>query len=417
MKPAGPAAALVAALLLGAACAAPGPTMPTSGATLSGPTSPERPGDGSGAAATATPSPAPSPSGGARRLGELGESLAIERLDAATSDSVLEFASTGSSIIFSSNLAADAARDAAPDLWQITPGTGAQPELVWRNPARGHVLTRLAGDLDLVAFVDMPVTGERAWNLWLLEIGEEPILLDTHPGDEGVSGLVPSIDVAEGQVAWTAFDRGPNGPVSQLLVARAPDWQPRVIAERDAAEAELWFPSLHGSRIVYTEVVYAPDRSSDERFVHLADAADGGQARRLDTAGLATMSLIADETVIWKEGTPGFSMFNWGHLVRHDLDGGETRDLDLGRQESVNSPSAGSRFVAWHPYDTSSLEVYDLVRDEARTIERYPPAGNERILRAHVAGDLIAWLHVVHEPDAVSRPELRYAVLPHARQP
>lgn len=413
MKRAGPAAALVAALVLGAACAAPGPTSPTSAATPRGSASPARSGDGPDSATSA----APAPSTGTRRLGELGESLAIERLDTATSDSVLEFASTGSAIIFSSNLAADAARDAAPDLWRITPGAGAQPELVWRNPARGHALTRLAGDLDLVAFVDMPVTGERAWALRLLDGGGEPLLLDEHPGNEDVSGLVPSIAVAEGQVAWTAFDRGPTGPVSQLLVARAPDWQPRVIAERDAAKAELWFPSLHGTRIVYTEVVYAPDRSSDERFVHVANAADGSQARRLDTSGLATMSLLADETVIWKEGTPGFSMFNWGHLVRHDLEGGETRELDLGRQESVNSPSAGSRFVAWYPYDTSSLDVYDLVRDEARTIERYPPAGNESILRAHVAGDLIAWLYVVSDPDAGSRPELRYAILPHARQP
>ena len=95
--------------------------------------------------------------------------------------------------MFSSGRASDAAPDAAPDLWRI-PLPGGGPAMLWRNPERDHSIVRIAADLGTVAFVDMPLSGERAWNLWLLSRGASTAhLLDAHPGDEDVSTLVPSM--------------------------------------------------------------------------------------------------------------------------------------------------------------------------------------------------------------------------------
>ena len=405
-------AALVAALVLGtAACAVPGPVpTPVARGTPSQPVEPPK------RLATIgrlpAPTAQPSPTG-------LAAHLEIERLDESVAGSILEFASTGSAIIFSSNLADDAHREAAPDLWRIVPGPGeAVPELVWRNPNRDHVLTRLTGDLDTVAFVDMPVSGDVAWDLWVVPRDAEPVLLDSHPGHPDVSGLVPSISVYEPAITWTAFDMGPDGPVSQLLTASAPDWTPRVLAERLADEAELWLPSLFVDTIVYTEVVYADDRQSDERHAYLWNIRDPTAVpERLDASGLATMPQIEGSFIVWKEADRGFNMFNWGRLFRYDRRDGEVLPMNLGRHEYVNYPSVGTRFVAWWGSDTSDFSLYDLGRGVARSVERYAPDGNESILRAHIADDLVAWLYVDNDP-SLDRPrwELRFAVLPNMKE-
>lgn len=361
------------------------------------------------AAQLARPAAAPSPFPG------LAEDLDVVALDTVTSDSILGFISTGSAIAFSSNLAEDADPDAAPDLWRVTPGTDSVPELVWRNPNRDHSLTALAGDLDAIAFVDIPTTGERAWELWIVPGDAEPVLLDEHPGNAEVPGLVPSISVYWPVVVWTAFDMGPNGPVSQLLTASAPDWTPELLLERDAAESELWLPSVQETTVAFTEVVYGPDRTTDERHAYLWAFDDpASEPIRLDRSGLATMpQLIGLDTVIWKEADPGFNMFNWGRLFRHDLVSGSVTPMFLGtRQEYVNYPSAGSRFVAWWGSNTAEFGIYDLSRGAARTVERYEPTGGEGVLRAHVHGDLLAWLYIDDPPSGETVVELRYAELP-----
>src|SRR6187455_1768193 len=176
------------------------------------------------------------------RLG-LGDELEIGILPREVSGTTLEFVSDGSAILYSSSREPDAGAESAPDLWRYEPGA-AEPTLLWRNAERDHSIVKIAGDVGTAAFVEMPITGERAWNLWLVpEPGAEAILLDRHPGDDGVSSLVPSIAVRDSLVAWTAFDRGPDGPVSQLLIARAPAWEPTLLQQRRAAEAELWLPS------------------------------------------------------------------------------------------------------------------------------------------------------------------------------
>ncbi len=294
--------------------------------------------------------------------------MEVFRLGPELTDTILEFASDGESIIFSSGLAEDVGPTAAPDLWRIRAGFDEPPELLWRNPQRDHSIVKLAGDLGMIAFVDMPLDGSRAWDLWLIpRHEEEAILLDTHPGDESVPSLVPSLSVQETTIVWTAFDHRPDGPVSQLLWAREPDWEPMLLLERPAAEAELWLPSLYGGRVAYCEVVYANDRTSDTRTVYLLDlGVPDAEPKQMSHSDLATMPILVGETVLWKEADPGFNMFNWGKLWRTEIGGPGPMRLDTEPIEEVNYPSAGSRFVAWRSSDAFTFGVYDLLEDRPR---------------------------------------------------
>lgn len=389
------------------ACAAVAPTPSPTGSIA------ERPAPASADAAAGSPVPSHNQ---ASAGDDLRAEIEIVSVDPALTHPILGFVSDGESIVFSSGRADDAGADAAPDLWRIRPPS-TESELLWRNPEREHAIVKIAGDLGLIAFVDMPLTGERAWNLWLLPRGADaPILLDRHPGDEDVSSLVPSLAVSEETVAWTAFERGEDGPVSQLLVARAPDWEPETIHQLRADAAEIWLPSLRGSTLAYTEVHYSADRSTDERHVYLTTTAPDAERRRLDDSGLATMPVVLDGAVLWKEADRGFNMFNWGRMFRYDLRTNEVSRLDTAPQPDVNYPSAGSRFVTWWGADSFWLTVYDLARDEARLVARNTHESQESEFEPHIAGDLLVWRHVAPlDPDDLG--ELRYAFLPPLREP
>lgn len=416
MKARGRAALAVLALVPGlAACIAASPAQRPS-APAPEPSITALPSAPSSSAA-ATPPPSPQAERSREPAGELGRELEIWSLDAAWTHPMLEFASTGDALIFSSGVADGPTVEYAPDLWRYDPAAPA-PELLWRNPRRDRVLGRIGGEFGTFAFVDMPVTGERAWDFWLLpDIGAEPILLDSHPGDESVPDFVPSFSVHQDQVTWTSFDRGPAGAVSQLLYARAPDWQPVVVAEREARTSELWLPSLRDSLIAYCEVVYSPDRSTDERHVYLVDAAHPEIApRRLDSSGRATMPLLMlNGGVAWKEADPGFSMFNWGTMFLYDESSGEVARIPMRPQEYVNYPSAGTRFIAAWGAASREFGVYDRELRTSRLIDRWAPETNVDIIRPHISGDLLVWLH--SEVDGLGGgppPELRFAYLPAA---
>jgi len=393
-------AALVAVSVSGVAGCAPAAPSPSAVVTPSAVAS---------AAPLPTSSPSPAPTG-------LLAEIDVQRVDPQLTDTILEFASDGSSVIFSSGIADDAGPGAAPDLWHIRADTDGETELLWRNPERAHSIVKLVGDVGTIAFVDTPLDGRRAWNLWLLPRGEEePILLDTHPGNEEVSSLVPSFHIQESTIAWTSFDIGPEGPVSQLLWAHAPAWEPMLVLERDAAEAELWFPWIDAGRVVYCEVRYSADRTSDDRSVHLLSLGQpDAEPQRLDHSDLATMPVIVDDLVLWKEADRGFSMFNWGKMIRHEIGGPGPSALDTRPHDYVNYPSAGRRFVTWWAADAFQFVVYDMLEGRPRVIESYTGASGENVLRPHVSSDLLVWLYVVGEgPDSYA--ELRYAFLPMVR--
>lgn len=363
--------------------------------------------------APASPSPTATPGPDFSSVVDLGLELDIGVLGPEHTEGMLDFASDGEAILFSSGALPDvASTGGAPDLWRLAPFD--EPEVVWKNPARDHTLARIGGEVGTYAFVDMPTTGEREWTLYLIpRRGQEAIVLDRHPGDEDVPSFVPSFHVYERRIVWTAFDRGPDGPVSQLLTAAEPSWEPTLLLEREADEVEIWLPSQNGADVAYTEVRYAPDRLSDERSVWLMPIADPSATRRLDTSGLATMPVMVPDAILWKEAGAGYNMFNWGSMYRHDRWTGEVTEVDLGPQPYVNYPSGGQRYAAWWGNDSFAFAVYDHVVGESRLIERTRIGSDTGILRPHITGSLLAWLRVVGS-DADAWAELRYAWVPDA---
>lgn len=373
--------ALLVAAVVVAACAA---TIPTH--------SPAEPTALSSEAASAAPTTSASERPGAPSPN--GLELGIGQLDPAWVWPMLDFASDGYAVIWSSGVLDGPAGGGVPDLWRYVPGTP-EPELLWRNPQRDRQLAKVAGDTDVWAFAEISSLGERWWNLWLLtEPGGEPILLDAHPGTEGVPSLVPSFDVDAARIAWTSFDRGPDGATSQIWIAEAPEWEPRLLEEADAAERAYWLPSLHGGQLAYVEVTIGESPAEDVRHVVLADlATPGADPVQLDTSGNATMPVLTDDAVVWKEPDEGFAMFNWGRLFRYEFDTGEVSTLRIGPQEYANYPSGGGRFVAMWGADSSTFAVHDLERGASRLIAQYDN-DVDAIMRPHLAGDLLVWLHL-----------------------
>lgn len=342
---------------------------------------------------------------------DLGSEIRVAGIGPELTENVLEFASSGEYVLFTTAPESET----ASDLWALDAYRAGEPQIIWRNPRRDHAVVKFDGDLDTIAFVDMPANGQKGWDLWVIpERGAQAILLDSHPGDPDVPGLSPSFDVYKPSIAWAAFDSGPNGPVSQLLYAEAPDWTPQLIAERDAAEAEYWFPSLLGASLVYQEIVYSDDGKTDERHVYLMTLdQDPSRAMRLDASGRASMPLINQFGIVWKEADPGFNMLNWGTMWRHDPGTGTASRLDTGPQAYVNFPSIGDRFIAWWLEDPTQFGVFDLERGAPRQMFRYDSIGDGQVFSPHISVNTLVWRHV-EEINGRSAAEIRYAVLPGA---
>lgn len=401
-------AAVLSAMLVGgvAACTAatPSPTPDQSGPSVIASSSP-----------SLAPSQEPSPRERTVRPSANSLELEVGQLDPTWVWPMLDFASDSYAVIYSSGVLDGPVGDGAPDLWRYIPGAP-EPELLWRNPERDRQLAKLAGDTDVWAFTEISSRGEPWWNLWLLtEPGGEPILLDSHAGDDDVPSLVPSFDVDAGRVAWTSFDddAAGTGAVTQLWVAEAPAWEPRLLRKDDASQRAFWLPSLQSNQLAYVDVTLAAETAEDIRHVMLLDlTAPQSEPRQLDTSGNATMPILTDGGVIWKEPDAGFAMFNWGRLFRYSFETEEISTVRIGPQEYVNYPSGGGRFVAMWGADSFTFAIHDLERGASRTIVTYDN-GVDSIMRPHLAGDLLVWLHAQTDGLGNGPPSpLEYAWLP-----
>ena len=367
------------------------------------------------AIASATPSAsasrtaAPTPLPGTGRL-----ELDVMTIDPVYTTPLLEVASTGTAIIYSSGAADGPDWEYAPDLYRLVPGAD-EPELLWSNPVRERDVIKMAGDADVIAFTDYePVADVGGWRLLVIDGREEAIELDAHPRLPNVPSAVPSLDVDAGRVVWSAFDLGEDGPISQLLIAEGPDWSPRELMRRDFSSGELWLPSLFGDHLAYTEI-FKHDDGTTEYGVLLTDLSDpGAEPRRLDTSGHASTPIVLPEEVIFIDPGEGMSMFNWGQLMSYSLATGEINPISMSPQPGVRLPSAGSRFVGGWGMNVSALSIFDLETRRSRRVERYPNVGPDAADRAHIVGDLMVWIHfIVDETGQDDTPiEVRYAWLP-----
>jgi hypothetical protein len=344
--------------------------------------------------------------------------LDVGRVDRRWTATMLEFASDGAAIVYSSGTGG-ADVESAPDLWLYDPSRD-EAGVIWRNPDRGRSIVRVAGDLGTWAFVDMTMSGDPGWDLRVLSDrmlaggAREPVVLATYTGGDGVPTLVPSVAVSESRVVWTEFASSADGPVSRLMHAAAPGWSREVLEARPLRAGEFWLPSVRGTTLAYTVLTYSADRTTDTHEIYLRDLSEAeAEPQRLDTTGLASAPMVVDGAVIWKETEAGMSMFNWGKLVRYDLTTGRTEPVSMAPQEWVNAPSAGSRFIAASGSDSFVFTVHDMERRRSETLARYATGSGENVLRPHVAGDLLVWLHAtVDGPADAAPPELRYAFLP-----
>jgi hypothetical protein len=319
--------------------------------------------------------------------------LDIGQLDTEVSGLFLEVVSDGGTILYSAAAPGELAPEAAPNLYRYRPGDD-EPELLWTSGDPNRSIPKIAGDVGDIAFTDLDVRpGVQSWDLWLLpRDASEPILLDTFDGDPTVPDFVPAFSIFDRRIAWTTFAPSADGARSQLWLAGPPAWEPRLLAERSAEERELWLPSLRWSTLAFVELIYNEDRTEDERHVLVMDVDDPtSEPRRVDESGRATMPVVLENGLVWKETPRGMAMFSWGTLMHHSFEDGRTRALDLGTTQ-VNYPSAGGRFVAASSVDSSILNVYDLERDHARVVERHPPAGPGAADRPYLSGDLLVWV-------------------------
>ena len=311
------------------------------------------------------------------------------------SDATLFVTTDGESIVFSAADRAAVTPELAPDLYRVVPG--GSPTLIFSNPRRDSNLVPVAAGGGYVAFGEgnIGAYGKKGWVLWLLPPGaSEPIELDRNPPDN--EAALPLVAVNESHVVWQAIGFGPDLERAELVAVSLPEMTRRTIRSADPQDYQWWSPGLDGDRLVYTEVDYVhgdPTSPSQPANLHvmLLDLADpAAQPQRLDRSSRAVEPAVLGDTVVWKEAD---NVFGWGTMVLHHLASGSTRTLSVSPQGAIDSPSIGSRYLAFWGIDDTEFYVYDLKRDavaEIFTIARDSTIGGA--FRAEVVGDLLVWV-------------------------
>lgn len=311
------------------------------------------------------------------------------------SDATLFVTTDGESIVFSAADRGAADPELAPDLYRVVPG--GSPTRIFSNPRRDSNLIPVAAGGGYVAFGEgnLEAFGEKGWVLWLLPPGaSEPIELDRNPPDNNAA--LPLVAVNDGYVAWQAIGFGPELERAELVAVSLPDMTRRTIKSANPSDYQWWTPGLDGDRLVYTEVDYAHgDATSPSQpanlHVMLLDLADAtAQPRRLDTSGRAVEPALRGDTVVWKEAD---NVFGWGTMVLHELSSGSTRTLPVSPQSAIDSPSIGSRYLAYWGIDDTEFYLYDRKRDAVAEVFTIAPDSTiGGAFRAEVVGDLLVWV-------------------------
>jgi hypothetical protein len=326
--------------------------------------------------ASAPVSPSPSP----------GLGLAFEEVGQQFTTPLLDVRTDGEEIIYSSGAADGPDGAVAPDLYRLVPG--GQPERILANPDRDSSLLPIAVAGGHYAFVELNdrLYGTAGWGVWYLgEPGAEPLLLDQT--DAAASRLVPKPQLAlsDDYLVWQTFSHAPDGLRSELRMFDLRTQTQSVVASAlSDTEAQYWFPSLDGSRLVYTFIDYSAGACPCRTSIELMDLKhpEAGPQRLNDGAQGAVLGVIAGDSVVWKASS---DVFNWGQIVHLSLTTGE--------QTALNYPSLGNRFVAAWGADDTKFYVYDLEADAAFRIAEYAADGSRGDVRPAVSGDLMAWIH------------------------
>lgn len=394
------------ALVLGA-CTDPPIDSPSPNAVASSPTARQTP----PADSTLTPTPSSNPTATPRAT------LVIKAIPQELTTPTLDYRSDGSSLVYSSG-AADPGTTYAPDLWRFDPETEAA-DRIFTNPNRDSNLPLVGSDTaGRYAFVETNarLLGETGWSLWLLPgAGEEPVEIDRSTTQ---GSTIPFFALEDGRLVWTAT-HGNEGeePISQLLVAEPPSYEPIELASAPLIEQAFAFPDLDGSRLVYNS--FEAVGQAQQFRAYLVDLSAGNDPVRLDTTGDVAMPLLHGDVLVWKRAP--LNAYGWGILEYGAVDEPMT-ELDTVAMHSYpdvpfSYPSLGTRFLAAHDPNHNSLYVFDLDTETPFLVE---DLGEERVEgeraavigRPSVAGSLLAYIQGADDPTTPLL--LKYVVLPDA---
>ena len=329
---------------------------------------------------------------------------------------MLEFASDGESILYSSGAMDGSDGEFAPDLWRYHPSTD-EPELLWRNPRRDRSLVKIGGEFGTWAFVDMPLSGEIAWDLLAHprsrcgsdparqppRAGHAPRLraeLPRPPGPGGLDGVRPRTER--------------RGPVSAPLRARAGlDPGRRGRARCTPGRAVVPIVARHAARLLRGHLLR---RSHDRRAPRVP------RGRRPP----------GHPSTAARHLRPG-DHADPAHQRRRGLEGGRSRiqhvqlgnDVPLRRGDRRGHPpadaAAGVRELPDRPARASSPPGARTPRRSASTTWTWTSRGssiagpaetNISILRPHNSWELLVWLEAEIPGDDLG--QVRFAFLPSA---
>lgn len=337
-------------------------------------------------------------------------SFDIQTIDPQYTTPLLETATDGTSIIWSSGAQIGPNAAYAPDLYYYTPG-GPEPRVVFESANRDANLIPIKASHSQFAFAEsLPAEGglSLTWRAWhMAGPDSEPVLIDEADGPGAAAGPIPFFDIDNTRVVWTAFHGADPEQESQILLREHESGETMVLRSASAAEEQFWFVDLDADRLVYGTVEF-PSSGPEERHVYLLDLGDPtARPQRLDESGLAAMPQIAGDVVVWKETDPEFHLLNAGTLVTYSLASEEIQPVDFGTP-GLNYPSLGDRFVAAWIQDATVFNVYDLRAAQPVEVLRFPRIGDEAVVRPTIAGSLLVFSHVPADAGAL---ELQWALI------
>lgn len=248
--------------------------------------------------------------------------------------------------------------------------------------------------------------------------GAAPVVLASEERSVTSLGVVPEVVMDDRRLVMTVQhgDLGDATWTNELVEIDLRSMARRTLASADFHATEYWYPSLDGSRLVFSTLEYAEDPVNGARHVYLQDLARPWAPRRLDQDGNASFPVVHGDTVVWKVSDRDFNVRNWGQLHAYSLASRTLRPLDfapLAGSDSHRGPSIGNRFVGAELADTSRASVFDLQAWRELPLEVYASDTTNTSMQGRVAGDLAVWLLAYDRHDGEGRDvEIHYAELP-----
>jgi hypothetical protein len=300
------------------------------------------------------------------------------------------------------------------NLYRYAPGAG-EPELLYLNTQADSTIASVVGSTAGYAFTDERWQGgeRHGWRLWLLTApGAEPVLIDESTDDRLIA---PTIAMNDQWLAWEVVHGTYENPVNELRVASTTDpLRPRTVLSYPGRDVYMQFPSLWADELWYGIADNDWEALTEKPRVEMIDLSSPGAAPAMFGAERrAFMPAPGSEVVAWKSGgSDELAALNSGALTLYWRATGQVDELPLpGREaaaERISYPSLGNRFVSWWDDIAQRFYVYDLDERQFRRIAEYDWAGEERVTKPSLSGDLLVYMHNLRDGERY----LEWCVLP-----